>query len=236
MYHCSERENEKGEADCGIWFHACRSSSQNILVIANDTDVWIYGLALLETGYLSLKEANKQVIIELSHEKEYVHLNNALVCLQAHPSLQRLAMRRTAGLSLLTIYLLSGSDYLSNFYNITIKRILGALFKYTEHISSDQEPLIVTEKAGDKTIFKAVASNAYTKLMCCVYLESYMKLFQHIKQTPPELYESFKIAGNNLTADMKMFLQWLGYPKGAEPQVTTISAWAELTRHLLLFL
>ena len=229
--NCSERENEKGEADCGIWFHACCSTSENIVVIANDTDVWMYGLAILESGFL----ANKQVIIELSNEKEYVHLNNGLLCLKAHPSLQRVAMEQTAAMSLLAVYLLSGSDYLSNFYNLSIKRILDALFKYIDHISSHEEPLIVTEKMEEKTIFKTISSRAYTKLMCCVYLDKYTKLFQHIKQTPPELYESFKIAGNNLTADMKMFLQWLGYPKGAEPQVITISDWAELTRRVCYF-
>ena len=87
--------------------------------------------------------------------------------------------------------------------------------QYIDHISSNAEPLIVTEKMEEKTLFKTISSSAYTKLMCCVYLGKYTKLFQHIKQTPPELYESFKIAGNNLTADIKMFLQWLGYPKGA---------------------
>ena len=232
---CTERENEKGEADCGIWFHACCSPSQNILVIANDTDVWMYGLTILESGYISLGQVNKQVIVELSYEKEYVHLNNALVCLQSHPSLQRLATEQIAATSLLAVYLLSGSDYLSNFYNISIKRILDALFKYIEHISPKEEPLIVIEKCRQKTVFKMVASNAYTKLMCCVYMDKYAKLYQHIKQTPPELYESFKIAGKNLTTDMKMFLQWLGYTKGSEPQVTTISAWAELTRRVCYF-
>ena len=50
---CSERKNNKGEADYAIWFHACQSKCDKILVIANDSDVWMYGLAILEAGFFN---------------------------------------------------------------------------------------------------------------------------------------------------------------------------------------
>ena len=65
-----ERFNNKGEADCCIWFHASKSSCEQILV-ANDTDVWMYGVALLEAGYLKslLNNIDKDVIVELEFDK-----------------------------------------------------------------------------------------------------------------------------------------------------------------------
>ena len=70
------RSNNKGEADSCIWFHAHCSVCEQILIIANDTDVWMYGLALLETGYLNISDSQtKDVTVELAYEKEYVNIN-----------------------------------------------------------------------------------------------------------------------------------------------------------------
>ena len=107
---CSERKNNKGEAYYTIWFHACQSKCDKILVIINDSDVWIYGLAIREAGFL----IDKDITIELCFGKEYIYLNTALTCIRTHGSLVELAVQRTAAMSLLAIYLLSGSDYLSN--------------------------------------------------------------------------------------------------------------------------
>ena len=159
---CSERKNNKGEADYAIWFHACQSKCDKILVTANDCDIWMYGLAILEAGFLIDKDIN----IELCFGKEYIYLNTALTCIRTHGSLVELAVQRTAAMSLLAIYLLSGSDYLSNFYGLTIKKIVDVFFKYTDHISTPDDPLIVTEKTDGHTLFKRISLDGLSRLMC----------------------------------------------------------------------
>jgi hypothetical protein len=47
----ADRINNMVEADCGVWFHAVRSKCKTIIIVANDTDVFMYGLALFETGF-----------------------------------------------------------------------------------------------------------------------------------------------------------------------------------------
>ena len=37
----TSRTNDKGEADCGVWFHAKASHCESILVLAGDTDIYI---------------------------------------------------------------------------------------------------------------------------------------------------------------------------------------------------
>ena len=42
--------NQNGEADYNVWYHVKNTLTQNILVIGNDTDIWVYGMALFESG------------------------------------------------------------------------------------------------------------------------------------------------------------------------------------------
>ena len=146
---------------------------------------WLF----LRLGFL----IDKDITIELCFGKEYIYLNTALTCIRTHESLVELAVQRTAAMSLLAIYLLSGSDYLSNFYGLTIKKIEDVFFKYTDHISTPDDPLIVTEKADGHTLFKRISLDGFSRLMCCVYLDKYTKLYQHIKQTPQNCSNVLKI-------------------------------------------
>ena len=50
--------NQNGEADYNVWYHVKNTLTQNILVIGNDTDIWVYGMALFESGQLG----NKQIM------------------------------------------------------------------------------------------------------------------------------------------------------------------------------
>ena len=63
---------------------------------------------------------------------------------------------------------------------------------------------------GDKVVFDSISVSAFTKLLCCVYLGKYEKLFKHVKPTPPSLFEAFQVAGSNMSADMVSLLTWLG--------------------------
>ena len=60
------RSNVKGEADSAIWQHAYNSDCEQILVVANDTDIFMYGLAFLEMGYLKSHNTGSKNWLQLS--------------------------------------------------------------------------------------------------------------------------------------------------------------------------
>ena len=68
-----ERHNNKGEADVGIWFHASKSQLQKIIVMASDTDIYMYGMALMEMKRFS-NDGDKEVAVELSFGKEFFYV------------------------------------------------------------------------------------------------------------------------------------------------------------------
>jgi hypothetical protein len=105
------RQNNKGEADCGVWFHARCSDCPQVLIHAGDTDIYVYGIALADMGSFP----NKDVAVERILNKDYVKINQAVTSLQQMPELQHLHNDNQIGISLLAVYLLSGSDYLSGF-------------------------------------------------------------------------------------------------------------------------
>ena len=48
-------QNKHGEADYAIWHHAFCTPASSVLVVSCDTDTWVYGLGIYETGYLGGK-------------------------------------------------------------------------------------------------------------------------------------------------------------------------------------
>ena len=53
-------QNKNREADYNVWFHCMMSCSRNVIVLGSDTDIWVYGMALLECGWME----NKDVYVE----------------------------------------------------------------------------------------------------------------------------------------------------------------------------
>ena len=47
--------NQNG-GDYNIWYHVKNTLSQNIWIIGNDTDIWVYGMVLFESGQLGNKK------------------------------------------------------------------------------------------------------------------------------------------------------------------------------------
>ena len=134
------RQNIKGEADNAVWLHASKSEQPAVIIVANDTDIWLYGLALFEADWLKYHESNKLVAVERETGKDYISINTGVECVKQ--KLSHLVPSKTASTAILAIYLLGGSDYISNFFNISYKRLLQALCQYTHHISMQEDPLI----------------------------------------------------------------------------------------------
>ena len=56
----SHPPNQHGEADYAIWHHTSHTSSSLIGIISSDTDTWVYGLALVEIGWVQGKSICKE--------------------------------------------------------------------------------------------------------------------------------------------------------------------------------
>ena len=61
------------------------SSSTKIVVLGSDTDIWVYGMILMEGGWFR----NKTVYVERSIRSEYVSLNVLKTAASCHPQLKR---------------------------------------------------------------------------------------------------------------------------------------------------
>ena len=47
------------------------STCRQIVILGSDTDIWVYGMAFMDCGWLE----NKEVFVEKAINSEYVHLN-----------------------------------------------------------------------------------------------------------------------------------------------------------------
>ena len=106
------RKNNNGEADCAVWFHAHVSDCPQIIICANETDIWVYGLALMERDYFKIEDSDlKQICVEINFQNDYVNINVGIELLQSDKRLNRLKKHKICASAVLAIYPLSGSDY-----------------------------------------------------------------------------------------------------------------------------
>jgi hypothetical protein len=232
-----DRTNNKGEADNAIFVHAMRSDCNNILIVAEDTDIIMYGIAALETGYFKANnDQHKNIAIEKEIGEEYVWINKALENFVMHDSVQASSLKDVIGHSILAIYLLAGSDYLSNFFGITCEQLVIMFLRHIEYVSPKDDPLIVYK--GE--IFESISHTAFSRLLCCVYLEKYKRLTSHIASSSVELFETFKATSANMNAELKSLLEWLAYDandlKLQTIKITNIQEWTEFTRRVCFFM
>ena len=78
-------------------------------MVGSDTDVWVYGMALMGCGWLD----NKTVYVETSINSEYVSINAILEATTNHPKLKKIQFPT---LTLATLYIITGGDYISSFF------------------------------------------------------------------------------------------------------------------------
>jgi hypothetical protein len=97
-----------------------------------------------------------------------------------------------AATSILAIYLLSGSDYLSGFFRISNEHILKVFVKYLDFISPRDDPLVQMSKDGQCTV---ISSESFTRLMCCAYLDKHVHLFNHCYKDPVQLWSALQLDG-----------------------------------------
>ena len=98
-----------GEADYNVWYHCMMSTSRHIIILGSDTDIWVYGLAFLDCGWIN----NKVVYIEKSIGSEYAHLNAFSEAVSTHPKLNvtRYEKRDRSGYFIIFAFLVSIDSY-----------------------------------------------------------------------------------------------------------------------------
>ena len=137
---------------------------------------------------------------------------------------------------ILALYLLAGSDYLSNFFGITCDTMIMTFLKYIDFISPENDPLIVFK---DDT-FCNINHIGFLRLLCCIYLEKYKQLTSHIASSPVELFKAFKRASSKINSDMKALLEWLSYDateiQSNNVEITNIEQLAAFTRRVCFFM
>ena len=189
----SERSNNKGEADFGVWWHAKCSNCSQVIVHASDTDIYMNGIALAEGKNFS----GKQVCVERMLHAEYVSINTALESVHQMPEFEISTASNTAGISLLAVYLPSGSDYLSSFYKLSSEAILKVFIKYMAYINEPQDSLVILHSDGT---FKGISTSAYMRVMCCAYLEKHLNLYGQFYSNPVELWKVMQLHGHQMSA------------------------------------
>ena len=60
--------NNNGEADYNVWYHCMKSTHSHIIVLGSDTDIWVYGMALMDCGWIE----NKVVLINKTNYRSKV--------------------------------------------------------------------------------------------------------------------------------------------------------------------
>ena len=197
------RKNNKGEADCGVWFHAAHSDCDTVVIHDGDTDVFMYGLALYEQGHFQ----DKNILVERAKGAEYVSINEGCAILNQLPLFTQLAQERQAWTTLLAIYLLSGSDYISGFFRISHDFMMKVFLKYLPEVVSNGK-LIKTDHSGK---FVGLAENAFTSFISFVYLEKHVKLYSHLYTSAAHLKHALFISNGTFNAGLKTLLSWLQY-------------------------
>ncbi len=235
----TDRCNNKGEADNGLWFHCFKSPCNQVLVVAGDTDVYMYGLALFGCGYFkTYGGVNKKIAVERDFKREFVDINLGVLKINDLPQLSHLSTPgclSTASLHILSIYILSGSDYTSSFYKLRNKVILQTFLRYAEHISTKEDPLINVAFGNGKLQFRSISETAFIRLMCICYMEKHVSMFHHLYTDPVQLWQGLQLCTDMMSPDIKSFLEWLDFDTTHPVKFNDLPAWSDLVRRICYF-
>ncbi len=220
--HCLVRNNNKGEADFGVWHHTIASNCDTVIIHAADSDVYIYGLVVHE-----LLSLDKHIFVQRSHN-DYVDINKGVSGIQRHNVMKHIKL---PCLHILLVYLISGSDYLPNFYNVKGNHLLDTLLQYGEYVSSASDPLITCNTGS---YICDISVESFHRLIIITYLTKHIALFRHIAPTPTEFLDLLLRSSNNQSKDVSQLLDWLAYST-TNRNFNNTSDLLELTRRICYF-
>ncbi len=124
----------------------------------------MYGLGLSEVSLL----AEKTVFVQRGTyplENRYVHINLGARLIMEHPKFSQL---RYPVSSLVALYVLTGSDYVSQFNYVTKERFFKCFLENWSHICGNGEELVLFSQPGTYPEFDNVHRDTWLKLSLCV--------------------------------------------------------------------
>ena len=125
-YVSNIQQNMHGEADYTIWHHTIHCQGINCLVVASDTDMWVYGLGIWEAGWLR----HKPVMVQRGITNEYVNINLGARLIEDYPQLQHVPYPIS---TMVALYVLTGCDYVSSFKD-TKQEFISCFFRNVQYI------------------------------------------------------------------------------------------------------
>ena len=117
---------------------------------------------------------DKSIYVERTIKSEYVNVNAILEASVSHPNLKKVSFPT---LTLASIYILTGGDYISSFFKTSKQTFLKVFIENIEHICSNGvfvETIPVTYMGYEVC---KIDVEAWTKLVCSVYLMKHKTLF-----------------------------------------------------------
>ena len=148
------------------------------------------------------------------------------------PELKDLLDSKIAAVSLLAVYLLSESDYISGFFRLSHEFILKVYMKYVKDISPPDDPFVLLD---DSYNFKGLSATAFIRLITFAYLEKHIKLFSHLYSDPVQWKHVLLISNGTYSTALKTLLTWLQYDVAKECKIISQTEWTDFTRRVCFF-
>ena len=215
--------NQLGEADYNLWYHCITSTSNNIIIVGSDTDIWVYGMALKESGWLG----NKLVYVERTLNAEFVDICEVYTVIESHPSLAGIPYPLN---SLVALYVLSGCDYVSSFFKTSKQVFLNAFIDNCKYIC-ESGPLVELRDCENLgmtgSILVGISTDAWYRVVSCVYLSKHKTLFH--SEPIPSLHKSLTV---DLTPEKNRLMKCLAYKDSEIRPLTSLTDWHAFTHRV----
>ena len=172
-----------------VWIHCKYSIGSKKLVFSPDTDTYHVGMGLLEDARMSDYEIYVK-LSRLGEAEKFLHLSVLNEALQSDQNLA-VVPPSVKVKALQMLYITSGCDYVSFFYNIGKARLLQCFFQHAPFITSGSTYIGTLADVSPQS-----ESYGYLVLMRLVgvaYFKQHTRAFQH--RTPEALFNS--VSQNN---------------------------------------
>ena len=185
-----------------LWLHAKRTSSNKILVLSPDTDVYMIGLPLQCTQ-------DKDIIVQISdinsRELKLLYLKKLIAALSSDPDLANVASA-THSTVLQTLFVVTGCDYISFFNGVGKARFLQYFFQHAEFITGEVQYTngSLSDTLLDNDLHKQ-GFLAFLRLIGTVYFKKHAPAFE--SNSPESHFKSFISSSTDVEEQHKNWLE-----------------------------
>ena len=219
-----EEPNQIGEADYAIWFHARKCDKDICIICCKDTDIWVYGLATFELGWLN---PSVTFIIERARDLDYININEGVRVISNDV---RLSMLQYPVTCVCVVYILGGCDYVSSFRYIPHTAMLQA---FLDHSNFTKDLVCVSVDPGSSCpLVDSLHVENCLKLICAAYFQR-----KAVKSTFPEglrNLQDFISAASTPPLDdhVRNFIVSYGHEDSPTSAVTSAKDLVEIVRRI----